>query len=330
MLMPSASFWRKKFQRVGYVLYLVLAVVGLIELAYRYQWVDFYATEWRALNGPKTASGGKSILFAGDSFTADPQSYAQLWPDTGTLFQRFNAAVPGTGPRQAHCFLPGRIREVRPDIFVYQLYVGNDLLDGRHPWNGRALSAGRRAYWWLSDRAIWLAWLNYKAGAWGRPPIFSETKPLEGFSPESYNAREKMLLAAEPGLLFESARLEGRRGRDMDDLIRHLEGIFSCLPKNTRVVLLVLPHAAQVTPEYRRRMVALGGTFPDEATWFAQGHPFAERLGAHFGPRGVHILDALPVLQAAEARGIKCYFDNDPHLTPDGQAIVGDFLRKNG
>jgi hypothetical protein len=321
--------WRRALRALGYALYLFACVLLLVEAVYRFQWADFYRTEWQLLNESVAGAGtGKSAwLIAGDSFTADPESYAARVRDSlGSGCRVYNAAVPGTGPRQARCFLPGRIREILPEVFVYQLYVGNDLLDARHPAGGPGLNWGRRAYWWLSDRLLWLGWLNYKAGRWRSAPANTADVSDETFSPESYNAREKLILRAEPSLLAESAGVTGERGREMAELSAHVAEILDALPDSARKIVLVVPHAAQVTPEYRRCAEAIGAVFPVEKAWFAQGNPFAQYLEKTLAPGGTRVLDALPALRAAEERGIRCYYANDPHLTPDGQAVLADFL----
>jgi hypothetical protein len=318
------------FRTLGYVLYVGISVAVLLEVAYRYQWVDGYRTEWDLLNGsvPRASTGKRTWLIAGDSFTADPESYVRHLRDSlGEGFQVFNAAVPGTGPRQASCFLPGRIRETRPEVFVYQLYVGNDLLDARHPSGGQGVGLGRRVYWWLSDRFLWLGWLNYKAARWRAAPA-TEARAGDGeFSPERYNAREKLILRSEPALLAESAGVSGRRGLEMGSLAAQVAGILDALPEGARSVVLVVPHAAQVSPRYRQQMEALGAVFPDGETWFAQGNPFALYLEKTLAPRGTRVIDALPLLRGAEQRGVPCFFSNDPHLTPSGQAVLATCLR---
>jgi hypothetical protein len=292
--------------------------------------VDFYRTEWNLLNGavPRVSHGDRIWLIAGDSFTADPESYVRhVRESLGAGVRVFNAAVPGTGPRQASCFLPDRIRETRPEVLVYQLYVGNDLLDARHPSGGQGVGLGRRVYWWLTDRFQWLGWLNYKAARWRAAPATAARVGDGDFSPERYNAREKLILRAEPTLLAESAGVIGQRGLEMDALAAQVAEILDALPEGARSVVLVVPHAAQVSLQYRQRMEALGAVFPDEEQWLAQGNPFAWHLEKTLAPRGTRVIDALPVLRGAEQRGIPCYFANDPHLTPQGQAVLATCLQ---
>ncbi len=83
-----------------YTLFLLGATAGLLEIAYRRQWIDFYAAELRGLNRPGDLSPQDkrpTLLVLGDSFSAQPFSYVNVLRDSLPGTRIINAAVPGTG-----------------------------------------------------------------------------------------------------------------------------------------------------------------------------------------------------------------------------------------
>ncbi|HMT30944.1 MAG TPA: hypothetical protein PKD91_16855, partial [Bacteroidia bacterium] len=102
----------------------------IIELAYRYQWMDFYRPEINGLNTKEILNSRKrKILVCGDSFAADPYSFVKSLRDSVEDYSVINGAVPGTGILQHQIFIGDRIQQHSPDIFINQFYIGNDLFD---------------------------------------------------------------------------------------------------------------------------------------------------------------------------------------------------------
>src|SRR6266571_2542108 len=117
----------------------------VLEWAYRTQILDTYRPELQAFNPAQvTADASRpTLLLLGDSFTAGRTSYAGLLQDTLQEWRVTNAAVSGTGVLQALYTAPHRFAHFHPTIFVYQVYVGNDLFDIRYPLNWRTTTPGR-------------------------------------------------------------------------------------------------------------------------------------------------------------------------------------------
>src|SRR6266705_4883245 len=147
---------------------LVLLSLGLallvLEWVYRAQLVDTYRPELRTFNpAPVSAPDGKpALLVMGDSFTAGRTSYAGLLQDTLQEWRVINAAVSGTGVLQALYMAQNRFAQFHPAIFLYQVYVGNDLFDVRYPTNWRTISPVRNIYWLLANHLRVLSYLNYR------------------------------------------------------------------------------------------------------------------------------------------------------------------------
>lgn len=130
---------RKLFNGILYCIYLICTVLLLLEVCYRYQIIEFYDPELRALNAHEQLknSGVKgAMLIAGDSFTAYDHNYGKQIQDSLPEFNLINTAVVGFSIVEASYLIPKRIAEFSPDIFIYQIYVGNDLMGIRHNLNG--------------------------------------------------------------------------------------------------------------------------------------------------------------------------------------------------
>ena len=81
---------------------IVLALTtGIVELAYRFQWLDTYRAELRAYNPPDVINGawkGPTLLAMGDSFTAGTASY----PDMLRSLLPGWRIINGENPRHRH------------------------------------------------------------------------------------------------------------------------------------------------------------------------------------------------------------------------------------
>jgi len=317
------------------MLWVGLAVVLLFEAAYRWGVIDFYRNELQAFNDREMledAGGRKTILLCGDSFSAHQAVIKTQFANQLPGYRVINAAVPGTGIMQTTVLAPTRIRHFQPQIFIYQLYVGNDLFDISHPLNSQTLSIWRNAYWWVADRLRGVAYLNYRSGQWANAwktavnPSYDPTA-IKTFSPEQYHPREKLLLRAEPALIENSACLKGGRADDMEILLEKLDRVIAQLPKGCRVYLLVIPHCAQVNDHYLERFRQLGARFSD-STRLQQSHfPFIEVLDRHFAEKHqVQTLNTLLPLRAFDLPGNRLYFANDPHLNDRGQETIWRFV----
>ncbi|TNE60093.1 MAG: hypothetical protein EP344_07985 [Bacteroidetes bacterium] len=316
-----------------YILFLAATVLGIMEIAYRYQWIDFYSTEWRALNPADQArQSNKKILVLGDSFSAQPFSYVQVLRDSLPACTIYNAAVGGTGIQEATAIARRRLAAVKPDLFVYQVYVGNDLWDLRKHTPGR-VSGLRRLYWWMAERLLFLRYANYKSGqlkalaaAPATPmPELKDTSLV--FSPERYSPREKMLLQADPGMIRHNILLSGGRDTDMEDWLTRVEKLFrSPELEHCPVLLVIVPHCAQTSAQWRARMETLGvSDLPPRIS--ALSYPFLDRIRSYFGNnKQVRIISPLPEFQAAATAGTLLYYENDPHLTPAGHQLLGEIL----
>lgn len=329
MKRPRIPTWARKALRwSGRLLLALLLMLLVLEVAYRYQWIDTYRKVPESLNPPEALTGsGRTLLVLGDSFSALPHSWVErLRPALGGM-RVINAAVSGTGIVQADIMAPALFDRFQPDILVYQIYAGNDLADLRYPVAWTRVNPLRNLYWTLAHNFRSLAWLNNAFGQWRNTQTPAELLPAFNapFDPSRYTAREKLLLQADPRLIQDQALLGGGREDDMDAYLRRLENLLArCEAQGTQVYLLVLPHCAQVSMRYTLQMHDLGADFSSD--WKIQpDYPFLWRIAGYTQGRAT-VLNPLPAFQAAEAQGDTLFYNNDPHLNPKGQALLGDWV----
>ncbi|MBP9083939.1 MAG: hypothetical protein KBH11_12740 [Bacteroidia bacterium] len=320
-----------------YNFFIVLTITILLfflslELAYRYQWIDFYQSELTALNTKEDLlSNKKKILICGDSFSADPSAYVKTLRESLTNYAVINCAVSGTGIRQHELYLNNRIGTHNPDIFIYQFYVGNDLFDITHPHNSKDISLLRRFYWWLSDRMLSLGFLNFKLAVM-RYNFFDDSggsyKPRvhEEFSVEKYSKREKLNYVADPYLLENTLFLKGQRKTDYETFEYKFDEIIKSLKDSTRKYLIIIPHQSQLSELYFNRHNKLGvlSSIP-YYQYETEKIPLYQKLESYCKQNHITIIDPVKEFRHAETLE-QIYFSNDPHLKENGQYVVAKLL----
>lgn len=325
--------------RILFIAILVVFPATVIEWVYRMQWIDTYRAELQAYNSPEVIDGKQdskslTLLTLGDSFTAGTATYPEVLRRMMPNWRIVNGGISGTGIAQATIVAPQRLKQFRPDICVYQIYVGNDLFDIRYPWRSANLTTARRTYWFLASHLRSFGFINYRLGqirAGARTtysPAPTGTISLASFSPERYDARERLYFAAEPEILENHIYVTEQRAADYDRFLRGLEALRKqCATSGAHLVLLVIPHAVQVAPVYAERMRTLGASLDqhDQATSVDYPFLFGIREAFEEAPR-VTVVDPLPALTASERDGSPVYFSNDGHLNEVGQHCVAQEL----
>jgi hypothetical protein len=325
-----------------------LSVLGLLalETLYRLQIVDAYAPELRAHNRPQDLVGRPgmpALLAMGDSFTAGSRSYPSLLRRCQDRYRVINGGISGTGVLESLLVAPRRFEAIQPALFLYQIYIGNDLINIRYPVSWSTVSPLRNLYWELSRVLRSLIYLNYRLGQLSA----SKTHPLpflpqgqleqiartggDGpFRASAYAAREKVYLAADPGLLEEQVLARGGRAPDYWVFLQGLDKLLRyCEAPSCRAYVLVVPHAVQTAAHYLEDMQALGAKFSDVDAISSDPSPFLEGVRRYLKKMGlgeVVVLDPLPVLRAEEQKQRRVFYQNDPHLNPYGQTVLGGFL----
>jgi hypothetical protein len=321
---------KKWLRRLAWIPLILLVLLALLELFYRNQWIDTYKRELNALN-PKTwpPNPSKKILVMGDSFSAAENSWVNVLRNRHPDWQVVNSAVPGTTIYQANLMLSGRLKTYKPELLIYQVYAGNDLFDLRYPVNWGTIGWGRNMYWGLANHVRSLGWLNYALGQFKRAadmPDFAQGKVNEGdFDPAKYSERERLYLKAEPELIQNQVTLQGGREEDMEDYLEWMQEFLATAKEaGCPVIVLVIPHCAQVYGRYAERMRLIGANWMDKwSTLGGANYPFFRKL-AGLQADGVGIVNLLPVLSEQEGLGKSMYYLHDAHLNDAGQSMVAD------
>jgi hypothetical protein len=307
------------FLKAGIIAFITLC---LVELVYRYQWVDFYKTEWEFQNKIRTPNlTKKRVLVFGDSFSADTASWVNQWKKDSVM-QVFNAAVPGVGPETFRLIASNRVEETQPDIVIVQLYEGNDLYDLYRPVNWSAFSWGRNVFWKFSNTFRSLGFINYRLGQANQDlqsPVNAKT--ADSFAIPSYDARTKLYLQGDVTYPMGMVQLKGEYADQFQTLIEMLQELKTAAGKNVRFYVLTIPTCVQTDRRYVKHYKQMGAKL---SMSLLKGHPWVDQLKV----AGFEVIDPIEVLRQREKQGKAVYYENDPHLNPFGQQTVFTYVQK--
>lgn len=330
----------KKILPIGIILIIsVVIAIVLSNAIYLSGYLDFYKPELLANNSITDLSGkdkNNTILIMGDSFTAGNNSYPNILRNRLPSYRIINSGIPGSGIIQASIIAKRRIDEFNPSIFIYQIYVGNDLLDISYPVNWTNLSFMRNVYWLTSNHLRIISFLNYRLGQLNASnrEIYQKHNDRkigedenEKFSIERYTRREIIYNIADAKLVENSILLKGNRIEDFKFLLSQLEKVFKFLPASSKKYIVLVPHASQVNLEYLHRTIEIRANFSDPDEILEEEYPFARRIKEEFP--NIRVLNPLALFRKAEANGVKVYYVNDGHLNNSGQRILADFIAQH-
>ena len=301
-----------------------VSVLLLLEAAYRLYLIDFYRPELEAHNPDlKIDERKQTILFLGDSFTGHHESFvSHLRRELGFSLNLVNGAVSGTGIIETELLAQDRIQEFNPDLMVYQIYLGNDLMDIKHRISGHS-SLLRRFYYSLSDRLRVIKFINYRTGQMRSAVTWNDDSNYRAsgnaFKEGNYSERQIRIFAEDPGILCSTLELRNGRQAEFERLISGVAAIKNNLGKNGQLILIIIPHCAQVSGVYEKRMVELGMNEMECETM-----RFVQEIRNNFPT--VEIIDPLSEFQRLEREGMELYYQDDPHLSPIGQVELGKLV----
>jgi len=317
---------RTSLELIAYLAFLGISTLLIMELCFRFQVIEFYGAELKGLNPDTEISTEKeNILVIGDSFSAHPESYVKYLRKANPDFNFINAAIPGTAIKQHNLIIKKRIEQFEPVHVIYQFYVGNDFADIDHPINFKTLSWARNLYWIISEKILFLQYLNYKLAF-----LKSHTQTIQeihepDFSAELYNNRARTYFTGDPDYLVNTIFLEGSQIRTWEKWKKAFLQFQENIPEDIPVSIVIIPHCAQVNTAYAERMEVLGAAIDKEILNI--NYPLY--VSMEHDLTGVSIVNPLGKLQDEEKTGKHLYYSNDPHLTPEGQRYLGKYLIQN-
>ncbi|WP_299763665.1 hypothetical protein [uncultured Dokdonia sp.] len=301
----------------------------LLEVVYRYGVIDFYKAEISALNPIESIeSDTVDVLVFGDSFSAPETNYVNKLRDAHKEITFLNLGIPGTGIKQVNTFARKKIKRYTPKHIIYQVYVGNDLLDVKHLSGGENISFSRNFYWKLTDH-IWSGiYVNQKLKmlksqkASGRK---GDTNAL--FSTSLYTKRQQMLFNADARYLDKTIRLQ-------DDFLdrygtwkKQVTSFLEVIPEGVTVSIVFIPHCAQVNDRYYENMESIGAKFEDKTKAQDMNYPFYTKAVQDFKEFDqVTFYNPISYLRAKETDTHRLYYANDPHFNENGQHAFYEFL----
>ena len=312
-----------------------LCVIGsltflLFELCFRLYLIDFYGNEFKYLNANfKDRGGDKNLTIVGDSFSAFEKGYGQLIYDSLANYNVRNYSVSGTSVREQYLFGKHHIKREKPDILVFQFYLGNDLFSWNHHSPKGDISFLRNSYWQVSEHLWSLNFINHRlAGLRAKNELIKpDSSWYKEFNPEKFTKRALLYFKAEPNLVENAAYLKNGRSKDLKSYMNRMNQLFSHTDSKCKIYIVVVPHAAQVNKTYLERMKSLGAEFSSEFQTGQEQYPLFDQMVKFFSDdKRIHLLNPISILKESEDRGQAVYYKNDSHLTLEGQKVLGRFL----
>lgn len=299
-----------------------LITVLLLEVCFRFQVIDYYSSELEGLNSKQELESKGGILVIGDSFSANPKGYIGILRDSFPNESIINCAVPGTGIRQHMLFASSRITKFKPRKVIYQMYVGNDFSDLRHPTNFSKTSWIRNFYWIVSDRLLFLRYINRKTAGLRAQKGLSDDLHSTLFDPKKYNNREKIQFAVAPSHINDVIMMKPSVHALYQEWRDSFKELVAICPNLT---LLIIPHCAQVNSNYLTNMETIGAQFDNEVS--ATEYPLLVKLREDFPT--LEFINPLELFQKKDSLNSHLYYDNDPHLTSDGNQVLAKYIKDN-
>lgn len=309
------KLWKRTWQ-VFLVLFLTLCV---LEVSYRYQWVDFFKAEFEALN-KNIDSKKPNILVFGDSFSAHPNGYVAHFRKAHSEVNVINCSMPGSGPYEMELMASRRIGDYPPKGIIYQMYVGNDLTDIEPLVNWSELSFLRNCYW--SAKPNFEIFGLFSRRVSGLQTDFDKTQLKQDeapFSEKLYSPRTKMMIRANANYINDCIRLKGNMKDAMESAKESIAHLRELVPNKIPIYVVVIPHCSQVTKEYNENYRILSGHSTSRKT----NYRFIRELSK---VKGITILNPIRYFRENESQGKDLYFRNDPHLNETGQEVLFNYL----
>ncbi|WP_296381198.1 hypothetical protein [Winogradskyella sp.] len=329
--MREIKFIRKFLKKIVQIVIVLCVTILLFDLAYRNSIIDFYKSELVSLNtGEDLNSKTIDFLVFGDSFTAWENNYVSNLKNLYPKKSFINSSISGIGIKEVNTFAEKRIEKYEPKNIIYQVYVGNDLIDVRHLQNWQDLSFARNVYWKASNYLPSIIYLNKKLKHFKKDRNYDTSKmQLKGFKLSQYNEREKLLIKANSEYLYNSFNIEGSFKIRYDIWKKELNDFLELVPDETNVYIVFIPHCAQLNEYYYNNMLDLGAHFRVKEKTLTEDYVFFTNVVSDFKDNEhVTFLNPLMSLRANDSEKQRLYFENDPHFNLDGQLIMTKYIQE--
>lgn len=318
---------KKTASKLAFYCFVLFVSLCLFEFVYRIHLIDFYKNSFTALNEPEILKQKKAdFLIFGDSFSAFPNGYVEQLKSQNLEKSILNFSVSGIGIKQTNLFVKQKIKKYNPDVVIYQVYVGNDLIDVQNVTNWEALSFQRNIYWEVSDVFLSLRYLNQNFA------FLKQQKNLKSdftssFDENKYNFREKLLVKANPYYIEKSVLITEDFELRYQVWKEELESFLKSISDNRKVYIVFIPHKVQLNSFYFDTMEKIGAKFSNRQQIFANDYPFLEKAKTDFkNHKNVMFLNPLSYFREIDKAENRLYFENDEHLNEIGQQVLSNYL----
>ncbi|WP_299887552.1 hypothetical protein [uncultured Lacinutrix sp.] len=311
---------------------IILVTLFLFEICYRYNVIDFYKIQSEGLNTKKELENNNvDLMVFGDSFSATSKAinYLDMLRESSNNFSIVNYSVPGFGIKQVNTFALKKIKKQKPKAILYQVYVGNDLIDVNHLWDLEKFSIARNLYWEASDHFLSLGYLNQRLSFLNVKKDFRLKGMVKNeFDANLYDIRTKRFLQYDASYLDNVLLLKGDFKKRYLSWLEHMQDFLDVIPKDVQVYLLWIPHAVQVNDYYYENMKTLGAIFGDQKIIQQNNYPFFYKAEKDLSSyKNVRHLNPLTFFQSKDTTNSRLYFANDPHINYDGNYALHAFLQ---
>lgn len=319
------SFFKKLF----YTILLIAVCLILFEIIYRGQFVDFYQADFNELNPTSTDTiPTEGINVFGDNFTASTDSYVSLLRKKTPNTPINNHSIQESGIIEANIIVAKRLQDYPSKTVVYQLYVGDDLVNINPTLNWAHKPIWHNGFWFISNYFRCLHYTNTRIWQFiHKHPWEKNVSELKGipYSINAYSEKQKRLFEYEPDYLEKSINLFGKRKNDSIKLLEELDEFIKHCGKQDHIILVVIPHCAQVHQKYFNRSKGLGAQFLHPELINRNNYPLIESIIDRTKENNaISVINPLQQLSHLEHSGTSVYFENDPHLNTRGQQVIAD------
>lgn len=322
------SFIKKFFKGCLQLLMISCITLLLFEAAYRYGIIDFYKAEIEALN-PQANIERDTVdyLIFGDSFSTPINNYVdklrKKYPETSFL----NLSISGTGIKQVNTFAKKKIKRYKPKHIIYQVYIGNDLLDVHHLSNWSDLSLARSVYWKTTDYMWSGVYINQKLRVFSANQVNIQKLEKDLFSIPKYTKRQRMLFRADAQYLDKTITLRDDFVHRYDSWKEEIQSFLDVIPSDVKVSIVFIPHCAQIGDSYYNNMISLGAQFDTKNELQNKEYAFYTKASTDFEIfDNVSFYNPIQYLKQKDTLTYRLYYANDPHFNDRGQTALYEFL----
>ncbi len=300
----------------------------LLEVVYRYGIIDFYKAEIKALNSKNIIeSDSVDYLVFGDSFSTPTNNYVdrlqKKHPETSFL----NLGISGTGIRQVNTFARKKIKKYNPKHIIYQVYIGNDLLDVKHLSNWKDLSVTRNVYWGITNYISSGVYINQRLKGFSSYKIDTRALKKEAFSEPLYTKRQRMLFNADTHYLDKTITLGDGFLHRYDSWKEEMTSFLEVIPSDVKVSIVFIPHCAQINDWYYNNMLELNAQFKNKNDVQKDNYTFYNKAVIDFKRfENVIFYNPIQYLKQEDTSLNRLYYNNDPHFNDKGQMAIYEFL----